>query len=112
MRIRIPARVNRALDAVDRNQWVASAAVCAVAVVLLVAAALGARTPAGIAAGALLVVFLTGSYRVRVRRLQEQVRQRDYDLAAKDAEIARLSAGDPLAPTAQYPSIGDRGELL
>jgi hypothetical protein len=110
VRIRIPAPVNRALDAVEHRQWAASAAVSVAAVALLVAAALGARTPAGIAAGVLLVAFLTGSYRVRVRRLQEQVRQRDYDLAAQAAEIARLSAGDATAPTTQLRFIGESGE--
>jgi ABC-type dipeptide/oligopeptide/nickel transport system permease subunit len=111
MKIRIPAPINGALDAVERRQWVASTAVSVAAVLLLVVAALGAPSAAGIAAGMLLVLVLSASYRTRVRALQEQVRQRDYDLAAKDAEIARLSAGDATAPTAQFLTIGETGEL-
>lgn len=112
MRIRIPTRINRVLDGVGRHQWAVSAAVSAAAVVLLAAAVWVSRTGAGIATGLLLVVFITGTYGARIRQLREQVRQRDYDMAAKDAEIARLSAGDPTAPTTQLRSIGDGGELL
>jgi hypothetical protein len=68
-------------------------------------------TAAAVLAG-LLVVYVAGAgHWLRVARLREQIAQRDYDLAAKDAELRHLRQGDPSAPTAQLRPIGDRGEL-
>lgn len=110
MTVRIPGPVNRFLDAVDAHPRTTAVAVIAGAVVLPVTAALLNRTAAAVAAGLLLVYVLAMGHRLRVLQLREQVRQRDYDLAAERAEVARLRAGDPSAPTAQLRSIGDRGE--
>ena len=112
MRIRIPNPVNQALDTVGRRQRLVSVAVVSAAAGALTVAAFMdqlAAVSGAVGVGALLL--LGAMSRAREARLREQVRQRDYDLAAKDAEIARLSAGDATAPTAQLRPIGDRGEL-
>lgn len=110
MRLCIPRPVNRVLDAAARHpRWFGTVLLAG-----LLSVAAGAVWWSPIVAGALaglLVVYVAGAgHWLRVTRLREQVRQRDYDLAAADAEIRRLRAGDPSAPTAQLRPIGDRGE--
>ena len=112
MRIRIPAPINQALDAFGRSQLLVSVAVVSAAAGALAVAVVMDQLAAGfgvVGMGGLLLLGVMS--RVRESRLREQVRQRDYDLAAQAAEIARLSAGDPSAPTAQLRSIGESGEL-
>ncbi|TYK45214.1 hypothetical protein [Actinomadura decatromicini] len=111
MSIRIPTRVNKALDAAERHQWAAVAAVIAYAVTVLVVAVIVGHLTAGFTAMALgAMAFIVLHDRAREARLREQLRQRDYDLAAERREIERLRAGDPSAPTAQLRPIGESGE--
>ena len=112
MTVRIPRRVNRALDAVDAHPRTASAAVIAGAVALPLAAVWLSHVGAAVAAGLLAVYVAAMGHRLRVLRLREQIRQLDYDLAAERAENARLRAGDPSAPTMRLRSIGEAGERL
>lgn len=112
MRIRIPTRLNQALDAVELGQWVSVAVMTVLSAAVLAVAVVMDQVQAGLGAvGIGALAFLGATSRARESRLREQIRQRDYDLAAKDAEIARLSAGDATAPTAQFLSIGESGEL-
>jgi membrane protein implicated in regulation of membrane protease activity len=104
--------VNRALDAVAEHPRVTSGAVLVAGVVLPVAAVWVSLTGAAAVAGVMAAYVLALGHRIRVLRLKEQLQQRDYDLAAERAEVARLRAGDPTAPTTQLRPIGDRGELL
>lgn len=111
MRIRIPRPVNRVLDAAARHpRWFGT-----VLAVGLLSVAAGAVWWSPIVAGALaglLVAYIAGAgHWLRVAWLREQLAQRDYDLAAAQAELRALRQGDPSAPTAQLRPIGDRGEL-
>lgn len=111
MRIRIPRPINRALDAAARHPRWLDAVLLAGLLTLVAAAVWWSPFVAGALAG-LLVAYVAGAgHWLRVARLREQVRQRDYDLAAKDAELRALRQGDPSAPTAQLRPIGDRGEI-
>ncbi|MGI5414282.1 hypothetical protein [Actinomadura luteofluorescens] len=112
MRIRIPTRVNQALDAFEYGPRAAATVMATASAGALAVAVVMDAVLVGIAAVAVgWAVFLIGAFKTREAGLREELRQRDYDLAAKDAEIARLSAGDPAAPTAQLLAIGESGEL-
>ena len=111
MRIRIPTRVNQALDAVERGRWVSAAVMVAAAVaVAAVALALDHLTAGFAVMGITALLFLAATSSRREARLREQVRQAEYNLAAERRANEQLRAGDPSAPTAQLRPIGDRGE--
>jgi hypothetical protein len=103
--------VNRTLDAVAEHPRVTAGAVLGAGVALPVAAVWVSLTGAAVVAGVMAAYVLALGHRVRVLRLRDQIRQLEYDSASDRAEIARLRAGDPTAPTAQLRPIGDRGEL-
>ena len=112
MKIRIPRPVNRGLDAVTEHPRAAVVAVVVGAVVLPVIA-VWVSPPVAVFIAVTMAAYTVGArYRLRIQRLEEQVRQAEYDLAAERAENARLRAGDPSAPTAQLRQIGEAGELL
>lgn len=112
MRIRIPRPINRALDAAARHPRRLSM-VLLTGLLALAAAVVWWSLAAAVVLACLLVAYIAGAgHWLRVARLREQVRQRDYDLAAADAEIRRLRAGDPTAPTMRLRSIGEAGERL
>ena len=108
MSVRIPRPLNRVLDSAARHQrWFTS--LLTVGLFVLVAGAVWWSPVAAAALGGLLVVYSAATWAwLRIVSLREQVRQRDYDLAAAHAEIRRLRQGDPSAPTAQLRPIGDR----
>lgn len=110
MRIRIPRPINRVLDAAARHPRSLSTVLLAGLLALAAAVVWWSLTTAGVLA-CLLVAYIAGAaHWLQVARLREQIAQRDYDLAAKDAELRALRQGDPSAPTAQLRPIGDRGE--
>ena len=112
MSVRIPRPVNRTLDAVSTHPRAVVTAVVVAGIALPVAAALLSLTgAAAVAGGTALAYVLATVHRLRVSGLKEQIRQRDYDLAAERAQVERLSVGDPSAPTAQLRQIGETGEL-
>ena len=112
MSVRIPRLLNRALDVAARHQRPFTG-LLTVGLLGLAAAAVWWSLLAATALGALLLAYSVGAWAwLRIVSLREQVRQRDYDLAAAHAEIRRLRQGDPSAPTAQLRPIGDRGEQL
>lgn len=111
MRVRIPTRINRALDAAQRYPRALVAVVSGTAVAWPVAVHWASPVAAVITGAVLAVYVVVVLFTIRVMRLRETIRQLAYDSAAKDAEIARLSAGDPSAPTAQLRPIGEGGEL-
>jgi hypothetical protein len=112
MRIRIPNRVNRALDAVERGRWVSAAVMVAAAVAVVAVAVAMDQMQAGFGAvGIGALAYLTADSWARGARLREQIRQRDYELAAERRANKQLREGDPSAPTAQLRAIGESGEL-
>lgn len=111
MRIRIPTRINRVLDAAQRHPRLVVAVTAGLMVAWPLAVLWASPLAAVIVAAGLLLYVVTALFTAHVVRLRETIRQQAYDLAAKDARIAALSEGDPLAPTAQFRSIGESGEL-
>lgn len=107
MTIRIPGRVNLALDAAQRHPRLLLAVGCGVAVAWPVALLWASPYAAIITACILLIYVVAAAFKVREARLREEIRQLVYDLAAERATVARLRAGDPSAPTVQLHSIGD-----
>lgn len=108
MTVRIPARVNRALDWVSRNRLPMIGAACALAVVAAAytqSVAVAAGTCAAMTFGAVLTVL-----GINRRRLREDLAQARYDIGAMQDELDERRAGDPSAPTAQLRTIGEGGE--
>lgn len=111
MSVRIPRPVNQALDTAARHPRRLNTVLLA-GLLALVAAVVWWSMTAAVVLACLLVAYIAGAgHWLRVARLREQIGQRDYDLAAKDAELRQLRQGDPYAPTARLRPIGDRGEL-
>lgn len=110
MRIRIPNPVNRVLDMAGRYPRSVATVVSATAVTWSLTLVWISLLAAALVAAGLVLFVVVGWFAVRDLQRKEVVRQLRYDMAAKDAQIARLSAGDPSAPTAQLRQIGEAGE--
>lgn len=108
MSVRIPDRVNSALDWLSRYRLRATSAV----VVAVWAAAVASESlPAGAAAMAFTVgLSVITVYTVRTRRLREDLAQARYDNSALQAELADRRAGSPSDPTVKLRAIGETGE--
>lgn len=108
MSVRIPTRLNRALDWASRNRMPLAGGSIA-AVVLFAAGTQSVAVAAGLGAamsfGGVLAVLVVDRRHAREERAQAQ-----YDLRALKNELDEARAGDPSAPTVQLRTIGETGE--
>lgn len=108
MSVRIPTRLNRALDWASRNRILLAIGVTVVSWTAAVAVQ-------SLAAGAAVMVFTVGLsvlavYTARTRRLREDLAQARYDNSALQAELADRRTGSPSDPTVRLRAIGEGGE--
>ncbi|WP_329521213.1 hypothetical protein [Spirillospora sp. NBC_01491] len=109
MSIRIPSPINAALDVMSRHPIPTVGIALAAAAGLV--AAWSSLTAAVVAAVGVLAYVAASAHVIQVTHLKEQVRQRDYDKAALQAQVDLLRAGDASAMTQKIHAIGgDSGE--
>lgn len=112
MTVRIPSRVNRALDVLSLPQHVPAAAVASVLAAASVTLTWVSPVAAAATAGVLLAFLAAAGHILRVAAWKERAAQAESDLRIAHHDLAELQAGDPSAPTMKLRSIGEAGERL